>query len=174
MRRKVIFLLWTAYLGLLSGLAWFTYHHAIYNATTSLPGMFYLIRPEAPQRGSAVLICPQGVLSRVAMNLGTMQYHGQCPGQDDQPGTTGLIKLLMGLPGDRVRADGTGDIVINDQVLPRTRPHPRLPVFNTRNEDYILGEDEYLVLTPHADGFDSRYFGPVHQSEIQSTLRLFW
>ena len=29
-------------------------------------------------------------------------------------------------------------------------------------------------LHPHADGFDSRYFGPVHQSEIQSTLRLFW
>ena len=138
----------------------------VINYSASLPGLIFLRTQGELQCGDIVLICPEGELQQVLLQLGKIHRAWQCPG-----GTSGIIKRLVALPGDRITLDAQHTICVNGRPLPHSRPDPRLPLPQLSARTLAAGE--YLVLGEHRS-LDSRYLGPVQAPEIVSALRRLW
>lgn len=128
-----------------------------FNTSQSLPHLFYWITKEPPARGDIVSFCmPKTVFSAPSMR-------GDCGN-----GTMALVKYLIGVPGDQARISD-GKIIINGnefdapQFDTTSNGHP-LP--RPSKTEFILGNDEYLVYTPAARSFDSRYYGHINSDQI--------
>ena len=114
----------------------------------------------------------------------------------DPPALLGrrVAKRVVGLPGDRIRIDGTWRVLINGQPLAysdeqdghlRTEAGhhtvgtgeavgPPSPTSFGRDE-LLLGADDYFLLGDNrGDSQDSRVFGPVGAAHLQGTLGTVW
>jgi conjugative transfer signal peptidase TraF len=122
------------------------------------------------QRGSSVAACvpPNSSAARIASERGYISP-GQCPG-----GFAPLLKPITALPGDTVILSDEA-ISINGRWIPNSRtqaidsqgrPLPSFP----RGIYPVLTGEYWLFATDNPNSFDSRYFGPVPESSIVSSL----
>ena len=93
-------------------------------------------------------------------------------GEDED---TFYIKRVIGLPGETVRIDGSGNIYINDILLEEnfgTEVMTNPGIYN----EMILGPDEYFVLGDNRNNStDSRMIGPINREIIvgKAWLRVY-
>lgn len=93
-------------------------------------------------------------------------------GEDED---TFYIKRVIGLPGETVRIDGSGNIYINDILLEENFGTEVMTNPGTYNE-MILGPDEYFVLGDNRNNStDSRMIGPINREIIvgKAWLRVY-
>ena len=130
------------------------------NHTESLPGLLYSITPIKDNtelnRNDIVRICPDKNITKAALILHVTLKSKTCPF-----GTEPLIKKIMAMPGDIVKATGDQEIEINNEKIPGTKPREKIPPFIFEG---TVPANHYLVLTNHPKGFDSRYFGFIEKS----------
>lgn len=146
------------------------------NITPSYPLGLYLGKTIKPGQhisiSQMVLACPDP--SNAAIQT-AKYYHilppGTCAGD-----TAPVIKTITAVPGDVVERQIKG-VVINGSLIPRTVPiHAALfPVPVQTGYRHQLDQGEYWLMSDyHPDSFDSRYFGPVLESQILKTLKPFF
>ena len=141
------------------------------NVSRSLPpGIYQAVGgSSAVRRGSIVIVCLPRDWAAFALQRG-ITGPGQCDG-----GSYGLGKIVVAVPGDVVELREEG-IIVNQKLLPNSRPlsrdsHgrslPRPPIGS-----YRLRRNQIWLFSPyHHSAFDSRYFGPLSISHVQSVVR---
>lgn len=82
-----------------------------------------------------------------------------------------VVKVLAGVPGDHVRVDEQGIWIngklwgpLNDYLIKKTYLQ-REALYG----EYVLAEDEVLVLGTLPNTYDSRYKGPIKRSQLVGT-----
>lgn len=85
-----------------------------------------------------------------------------------------FIKIIAGVPGDIINVTVDG-VFINGKYWG--------PVYNITSKgeplkraidgEYRLEKDWFLTLTPKSRSYDSRYYGPVHKSQLMVAKPLF-
>lgn len=139
------------------------------NLTTSMPLGIWK-KSNAIHRGSYVAACipPDTEAAQLAIQRGYIPP-GQCPG-----GIAPLLKEIAAFPGDTVFLTDEA-VYINGVQLPNSctqstdsegRPLPSFPRGNYR----VLPGQCWLFAITHPNSFDSRYFGPVPESSIVTSL----
>ena len=136
------------------------------NLTSSMPQGVYHAKADRPLRNDYVLSClPEGIAA-TAKKRGYVGY-GSCPA-----GTSPIGKKMIGMPGDLARIDHNG-IMINGVLMQGTAPRRfdgsgnSMPAMRIERN---LSADEYILATSSPRSYDSRYFGPVHQSDIRQKI----
>ena len=81
-----------------------------------------------------------------------------------------LAKYIRGMPGDKVTITPDEKIYVNDKLIAEGMAH--LHGLNPKNArkffgSRVLGEDEYWVMGTLPLSFDSRYYGPIKESQIR-------
>ena len=142
------------------------------NLTESLPLGVYRTITDEPRRGSIVVVCLPVDAAELARERGYLGP-GSCPG-----GVRGLGKIVVATGGDIV-AHREGRITVNRKpiansaTLPRDSRRHALPHYPWG--DYVLKAREFWLFSPYRpNSYDSRYFGPVHASDVVSVLRPVW
>lgn len=134
------------------------------NASSSAPRGIWIAKPIADhpiKRGTWIAICPP-VLSVSRAMAGFMPY-GDCPVLDVVP----LLKPVRAITGDVVRLQVGRNAEVNGVTLPNTISKPALPAWP--DGEYTVKPGEVWIFSSYSDkSFDSRYFGSVKVSEIQS------
>lgn len=127
-----------------------------YQVSSSMPKGWYLSRPiDHLQRGDWVFLSPPS-FARVYL----LKHHWL-------PDSGILLKSIQALPGDWV-CQQHARLMINEHVaailVERDIDQHKI---EKRTFCQYLTEDEYLVLgISDRRSYDSRYFGPVHRSQI--------
>jgi conjugative transfer signal peptidase TraF len=137
------------------------------NGTHSFPVGFYFIIPKRPEKGALVVVAPP------ALPLFTLAKARHYLDVGYSPAGA-LIKRLAGVAGDRVTIDLAG-VEVNGIRLANSAPcncdgagRPLQPYLL---KDYILGPYEVLLMSDYSPAsFDSRYFGPLQTTSIQSVI----
>ena len=85
-----------------------------------------------------------------------------------------LLKRLAGVPGDRVTIDAAG-VEVNGIHLANSSPLPcdaaGRPLQAFLLKDRILAPGEVLLMSDYnPQSFDSRYFGPIEETAIESVV----
>jgi len=153
--------LWLPGLALLAGLR--------VNHTHSFPPGVYLAVPKAPAVGDLVMFRPpeeavfDEALARGYIGNGGFSHYET------------MLKRLVAVGGDVVTIDDRG-VSVNGQTLKNSKPMPMdeagrpMPVWHLK--DYRLSEGEVLLMSDYSPiSFDSRYFGPIPRTQIQSVVR---
>lgn len=142
------------------------------NLTESLPRGVYRTVADDPQLGSIVIVCLPLEAARLARERGYLGP-GSCP-----TGVRGLGKIVLAAAGDVVthRADG---IAINRKSVPNSttlvQDSYRRALTHYPWGEYVLEAREFWLFSPYRlNSYDSRYFGPVHASEVVSVLLPMW
>ena len=142
------------------------------NLTESLPRGVYRTITEEPERGSIVVVCLPLDAAELARERGYLGP-GSCPA-----GVRGLGKMVLATGGDVVahREEGIAvnrKPIENSRTLPRDSRQRALPHYPWG--DYVLKAPELWLFSPYRpNSYDSRYFGPVHASDVVSVLRPVW
>lgn len=91
------------------------------------------------------------------------------------PGSTRMMKIIAGMPGDTVEFIGN-EFFINGSKLGTTKDLSLSGRELVKNSSKVLGEDEYFVFTNHPDSFDSRYIhmGYISSSQITGKVVKSW
>jgi conjugative transfer signal peptidase TraF len=140
------------------------------NLSPSLPRGLYRATSAPPRRGSLVLAClPEALARRVDARL--YLRPGRCPS-----GTAPLGKLVAAAGGDVVRVTRDG-VVTGGQLLPGSLPL-RADALGRRLSSlaagtYRLPPGTLWLHSIHPRSLDSRYFGPVPEASVLSTLEPF-
>lgn len=130
----------------------------LFNRTPSLPTGVYLYCGNHPRRGDVVAFALPPSAWPYAHLRG-------------EPTDVRLLKHVLAAGGDfvstldgelRVNGVPVGSIASVDSA---GRPLPRWPAAR------LLSGDELLVGSTHARSFDSRYFGPIHVSDVLGVYR---
>jgi len=139
------------------------------NLTSSMPLGIWK-ESKAIHRGSYVAAClPSDTkVARLAIERGYLPA-GQCPG-----GIAPLLKQIGAIPGDTVTLTDE-QIWINEILLHDSRALSEdsagRPLFPYPRGTYQVPPNEYwLFATNLPKSFDSRYFGPVPESSILTSL----
>ena len=139
------------------------------NGTHSFPVGFYFASRKRPEKGDLVFVnppgCPLFTLAKERGYLGAGYSAAGCGY---------LIKRLAGVAGDRVTIDSTG-VVVNGVRLVNSAPcncdGTGRPLQPYALKDHILGPDEVLLMSDYSpESFDSRYFGPLEATTIESVI----
>ena len=139
-----------------------------FNGTPSFPAGFYVVSGKHAEKGDLVLVAvPKIPVLEMAKERGYLNV-AYC-------NVNHLLKRLVGVAGDRVTIDSTG-VAVNGIRLENSAPlkldaagRPLVPYLL---KDYVLGPDEVLLMSEYNPAsFDSRYFGPVESTEIESVVR---
>jgi conjugative transfer signal peptidase TraF len=145
------------------------------NLTASEPTGLYRLQPVTETslfRGALVEFCPPTWVTPLAYPF---YMSGDCP-QGGKP----MLKMIAGVPGDRISASEDG-VTINGTRLPGSTPRLRsiqypevlLPRFRG---NLVLGDGQYWVYGSGerpafaASSFDSRYFGPIRGERIRGLV----
>jgi len=139
------------------------------NLTPSMPlGVWKESR--AIDRGSYIAAClaPDSGAAQLAVERGYLPA-GQCPG-----GLAPLLKQIVAIPGDTVTLTDV-QVWINDVLLSGSRALSEdsagRPLVPFPRGTYRVPPGEYwLFATNLPQSFDSRYFGPVPESSILTSL----
>lgn len=128
--------------------------------TPSMPrGLYQLQEGEALQVGDMVSFClPPGECATLALDRGYLQKSNICPS-----GVRPLVKRVAGLPGDVVDAASLS-------IRPADSLNRPLPTVLSSG---VIPDGFALVLSPHGDSFDSRYFGLVPLSSLKKVAPIF-
>jgi conjugative transfer signal peptidase TraF len=137
------------------------------NHTPSLPIGLWQLQPRrgALQLGEIVSFCPpRGAIRDQARERGTIA-RGTCEG-----GTEPLLKQVYAVAGDWVKVDVLG-LSVNGRRIAGTRPRPKdvqgRPIVAFPFGVYRLRRGEFWAGSRrHLRSFDSRYFGPVQESDV--------
>lgn len=140
-----------------------------FNLSRSLPLGVYRTTPETPARGSIVHVCLPRDVAEFARARGYLGP-GSCPGN-----VRPLGKLVLAVEGDVVTL-GRDEIRVNGAPVAKSGTVSmdsrgrRLPHFPWGVRRLRRGE-LWLFSPYHPSAYDSRYFGPVHRSNVISVLR---
>jgi len=137
------------------------------NGTHSFPVGFYFTIRKTPERGDLVFVNPPAIPIFALAKARHYLDVGYSP-------AGALIKRLAGVAGDRVTIDSAG-VQVNGIRLANSAPcncdgagRPLQPYLL---KDYLLGPDEVLLMSDYnAASFDSRYFGPLQATTIESVI----
>lgn len=139
-----------------------------FNASDSLPTGFYRI----VSNGQYVMFCLDGSAGKLGLARGYREGSFAC-----QDGGSPLMKEPVAGPGDEVQMGPEG-ITVNGHLLPNTAPREKdtqgRPLTPYPFGRYVCDECVWTVSTYNPRSFDSRYFGPVKQSEIRARLNPLW
>ncbi|HZZ65960.1 MAG TPA: conjugative transfer signal peptidase TraF [Candidatus Baltobacteraceae bacterium] len=148
-------------------------HAFALNVTPSMPIGIYRIEPvRGPiRRGSLVAVCLGGPYAQLAARRGYASQ-GSCA-----RGEVALIKEVAGIPGDTVVQD-VSHVAINGRDLASSRSFGS----DSRGRSFAPLPASQFRLPPHyiwlysarERGFDSRYFGPVPDSDVIGLGRALW
>lgn len=152
-----------ALLGLagLAGLAWssqFTPRPVLVNESASLPRGLYVRAPGAmAERGAIVAVRPPPAAQTYLSLLGA-------------PADAKLLKRVAAVGGDRVCAgpDQVSTPRRRVAVIRQDRRGRPLPAWRDCRR---LGSRELFLLGDTATSFDSRYFGPVGENQVEGIYR---
>jgi conjugative transfer signal peptidase TraF len=162
MRRIAIGILVVFSLGCLaiaSGLRW--------NGTASFPVGLYLATNKHADKGDLLFVnLPSSPAIEMAKERG---YLNVAYSSVDH-----LLKRLAAVPGDRVSIDSSG-VEVNGIRLANSTPLPcdgvGRPLQHCALKDHILGPGEVLLMSDYnPSSFDSRYFGPLRSTTIESVV----
>jgi conjugative transfer signal peptidase TraF len=131
-----------------------------FNLTLSAPVGVY----EVSRNGSYLGFCPEGEAAKLSAERG---YRSRslfaCP-----DGRAELIKPIATHPRDVVTVSAAG-IEVNGRLLPESAPQTAdragRPMTAYPSGIYQATERQMWVVSQHAFGFDSRYYGPVERGE---------
>jgi conjugative transfer signal peptidase TraF len=137
-----------------------------YNGTSSLPKGFYVVVHKRLEKGDLVLIkLPQAPVYDMARRRGYLDV-GWSP-------VCRLLKRLVAVGGDRVTISALG-VAVNGILLansmPLTEDAAGLPLQFYPLQNYTLGLDEILIMSENSVSFDSRYFGPIKMTMLESVV----
>jgi conjugative transfer signal peptidase TraF len=143
---------------LIFGLVFDPLDRLIWNRTASAPTGLYWLSDEPFTYGRWVVVSSQSDIAAWAEARG---YVGK-----DWP----LLKQIAGLPGDEICRNGR-EIVINNQPVAVAKDVDS----NGRNLPEwegcrVLQSDEFFLMTPHPASLDSRYFGPIKQTDLDGVV----
>lgn len=135
----------------------------VWNPSESAPRGLYSVRPHAPlRRGDFVLAWAPPHARDLAARRGYL------------PRNVPLIKRVSALEGDRVCAQGSM-ILVNGKPVAERRATDRagrpLPAWHGCAR---LRRGMLLLLMPHADSFDGRYFGPSELGSVVGRAEPLW
>lgn len=144
------------------------------NATPSMPKGIYKTThtPHSARRGAIVTLCPPDTPRfQKAAERGYLGF-GNCPGHYRT-----LLKPIAAIAGDTVKVQPEG-VWVNDRFLPNSAPlktdsqgHP-MTAYPTGVYQVKTGE-VWLISSHSPKSFDSRYFGPLPEQQIQATATPF-
>jgi conjugative transfer signal peptidase TraF len=144
------------------------------NLTESEPLGLYRMAPMQPDfvihRGSRVEFCPPDAVTPERFPF---YMRGDCPN-----GGMSMFKTIAGVPGDVIEVSSNG-ILINHHQLPYSNQLERSKQFPWvtlphQSGKIVLGPQQYWVYgsgsQPElaAQSFDSRYWGPIKDSQIRA------
>lgn len=136
--------------------------HTYVNETDSLPKGWYYKTSSPIERGRIVTAC----LSEKDTNFG-LQRHYFFNGSECY-GAAPIMKQVVAIPGDDVFL--TKDFIavngkkFNLKTFQYDSRHRKLPHF--QRGEYYPTEGYWLIGTNNPKSWDSRYFGPIHKSQI--------
>jgi conjugative transfer signal peptidase TraF len=134
-------------------------HRTLWNVSASVPRGLYAVMPDEPcRRGSLVSFRPPPGAAVIIYS------------RDYLPAGAGLIKQLVGLPGDRVCVRPAGLYVngvrFGDVAVTDSRGRLLVPY---RFCGAVAAGQAFVATTAHLS-YDSRYFGPVPLSSLTPVL----
>jgi conjugative transfer signal peptidase TraF len=139
----------------------------VINKTSSMPGFLYIESDDkAPaQVGDVVVICPDLKQMKPVFDLPgvTTLGSGQCHG------LTPLMKLVTAAGGDEVSVSSDSVIVEGKGTVLNSGQHDMQTLKQTQIElkHYKLSKDQLFVSGIGSKySYDSRYFGPITQSNV--------
>jgi conjugative transfer signal peptidase TraF len=140
--------------------------HLFENKTPSIPRGWYWANPISARqlhRGDLAFTCPPlDALHAIEKTGTTFLKPGRCPGN-----YAPFLKVVVALPGDRVRVTDEG-IVVNDALLADSKPIHSIKL--PRPAPTVLRDDEAWFWSPIERSVDSRYLGTMHPIAIASPL----
>lgn len=137
--------------------------YVLLNTTASLPGKIYLINHNKEfKRNALVVFCHTEAVNHFIQMI--KPQYGSCPATHATPN----LKIIAGVPGDQVFADGHREIRINGEFFEGSSTKPKFPSWHF---DGVIPPHKYLLLTHHRDGLDSRYFGLIDEKQLISTIK---
>jgi conjugative transfer signal peptidase TraF len=144
------------------------------NLSGSVPLGIYRVVAEVPHRGSTVLLCLPEPVALLAKNRGYLRLSGNCPGQVGPVG-----KPVLALPGDTIVVVRDLGLFVDGMLIPNSRPlvqdEAGRPLPRLREGAYPVSAGEMWVASKYSSrSFDSRYFGAVAASSVQSVIRPIW
>lgn len=143
------------------------------NLTDSIPIGLYRMTDIKNLKYAFVLFCPEDKpVFQQARDRGYIDS-GLCHG-----GYGYLMKKVVAIKGDKISITDEG-VLVNHRLIPFSKPISAdglgRPLPQWRASDYLLKEDEILTMTSQsAWSFDSRYYGPVHLSQIKGMITPVW
>jgi len=137
-----------------------------YNGTHSFPQGLYIVVHKHLEKGDLVLIkLPQAPIYDMARARGYLDV-GWSPARH-------LLKRLVAVVGDRVTINALG-VEVNGITLANSAPLAEdasgFPLQFYSLQNYTLGVDEILMMSESRTSFDSRYFGPVRTTVLESIV----
>jgi conjugative transfer signal peptidase TraF len=136
----------------------------VWNASASAPIGLYRVAPGAVlARGDMVVARPPLAVRALAARRRYL------------PANVPLVKLVVGVPGDRVCAAGA-TITVNGQPLATRRISDRLgrPLPWWRDCRTLRDGALFLLMAETPDSFDGRYFGPSDPRDIIGKATALW
>jgi conjugative transfer signal peptidase TraF len=145
------------------------------NVTPSMPvGLWRMVPDRAPlRRGEIVVVClPDTALAQVGAARGYIPS-GSCPS-----GLEPLVKPIAATAGDVVAVSAAG-VAVNGQAVHDTaqlaQDSAGRPLMAVAAGAYPVAPKEVWLLSGHDPrSFDSRYFGPVPEANVQGLARPIW
>ena len=129
----------------------------IWNASESVPVGWYFVAKRQPMIGEIAVIKPAKWVQIYASRRGYL------------PQEVLLLKPIVAAQSSIICRFGPYVFVNGKHVAKATimdKKHRRLPVWKGC---MVLKPSQYFVLGRHRESFDSRYFGPIEQSQVVGT-----
>jgi len=149
------------------------------NLTESMPIGFYLLRRTTTVHvGDIVIACPPPVAQRLGIANGYLpRAYGLIPDSKCTEGSVPVLKYAIALAGDEIELDGSG-LSLNGRLI-NTRPRAlvdrrRRRLVSLTNGRYRLRQGDVWLYSPEQYGWDSRYFGPIRQSDVLGIAKPIW
>lgn len=140
-----------------------------FNSTPSTPTGVYRLSSAPPKHGDTVAYCLRGEAAELARQRGYLT-EGSCPS-----GLCPVLKTVAGLPGDTL-SQGIDGLRVNGLL----QPHSAVLPFDSHGRSMAgallpptVPEGMAVLLSDHAGGFDSRYFGLVPLADLRRYTPVF-
>jgi conjugative transfer signal peptidase TraF len=136
----------------------------VYNASASVPEGWYVIHPARSW--------PVGTLVYVWLPLSARQLASQ---RNYLPASVPALKFVVAGPGDRV-CERDGLVTVNEIIVANARSRDGLgrPLTPWSGCQTLTTGQLFVVNTRSAASFDSRYFGPITETDVIAVACPVW